>query len=164
MQYAVRRAVNGDEEALRAVRLQALSDAPGAFGSTYEREAARTLEDWRRWLSPAATFLLEAAGSARGLAAGMRDENDPAVVHLRAMWVHPEMRGSGAAHALIAAVKGWAAEAGAREVRLMVVENNGRARRCYEHAGFRATGHLGVLERTGDIEIEMSCDASKCES
>jgi hypothetical protein len=29
-----------------------MSDSPDAFGSTYERELARTTLDWQRWLSP----------------------------------------------------------------------------------------------------------------
>jgi len=49
---------------------------------------------------------------------------------------------------------------GATQVRLNVVESNSRARRCYERAGFRATGRQGIVEKTGDVEIEMICDAS----
>jgi len=37
----VRRAQIGDEAVLRDLRLRAMLDAPDAFGSTYEREAAR---------------------------------------------------------------------------------------------------------------------------
>jgi ribosomal protein S18 acetylase RimI-like enzyme len=156
MQFSVRRAVIGDEAVLRAVRLQALTDSPRAFGSTYERELARTTEDWQRWLSPGATFLLEVGGEARGMVAGVRDAYDASIIHLMAMWVHPDQRGSGAADALVSSVKAWTAEAGATQVRLKVVEGNERARRCYERAGFRATGRQGVLEKNGDVEIEMA--------
>jgi len=44
----IRCAIPGDELVLRRVRLEALADAPSAFGSTYEPELARTEEDWRR--------------------------------------------------------------------------------------------------------------------
>jgi hypothetical protein len=97
IERSVRRAVLGDEPILRKVRLQALSDAPDAFGSTYEREVARTTSDWQRCMSPGVTFILEDAAGARGMVAGVRDETDPAVVHLMAMWVHPQIRGSGGA-------------------------------------------------------------------
>jgi hypothetical protein len=76
MRFQVRRAVIGDEPVLRASRLQALTDSPRAFSSTYERELARTTEDWRRWLAPGVTFLLEAGGEPRGLVAGSRDPHD----------------------------------------------------------------------------------------
>jgi|SRR5579864_1340575 len=156
MRFSVRRAVIGDEAVLRAVRLQALTDSPRAFGSTYERELARTTEDWRRWLAPAATFLLEADGEACGMVAGLRDAEDSSLVHLMAMWVHPDQRSTGAADALVSSVKEWATEVGAMQVRLKVVESNERARRCYERAGFRATGRRGVLEKNGDVQIEMA--------
>ena len=156
MQFEVRRAAIGDESVLRELRLQALSDSPRAFSSTYEREVARTTEDWRRWLSPAATFILEADGEPRGLVAGVPDQNDASIMHLMAMWVHPNIRGTGAADLLISSVKAFAAQVEATQVLLKVVEANNRARRCYERAGFRATGHQSVLEKNGDVEIEMA--------
>ena len=156
MQFSVRRAIIGDEPVLRTLRLQALTDSPRAFSSTYEREVARTAEDWRGWLSPAATFILEADGEPRGLVAAVPDQNDASIMHLMAMWVHPNIRGTGAADALISAVKAWAVHKGATEVRLKVVAGNDRARRCYERAGFRPTGRQSVLEKNGDVEIEMA--------
>ena len=154
----VRRAAAGDEPILRALRLQALSDAPDAFGSTYDREFARTPADWQRWLSPGATFIVDATDGPKGLVAGMRDPADPAIVRLMAMWVHPALRGAGAADVLIAAVLSWARESSARIMRLAVVQANDRARRCYERHGFRATGTQSVRERDGAVEIEMELE------
>jgi len=110
------------------------------------------------------TFILEAGGEPRGLVPGSRDPHDFSVVHLMAMWVHPSLRGTGAADELVSSVKDWAGQVGATQVRLNVVESNGRARRCYERAGFRATGRQGVVEKTGDVEIEMTCDGSNCDN
>jgi GNAT superfamily N-acetyltransferase len=160
MQFNVRRAVIGDEPVLRALRLQALTDSPRAFSSSYERELARTAEDWRRWLAPGVTFILDAGGEPRGLVAGSRDPHDFSVVHLMAMWLHPDLRGTGAADVLVSSVKAWAGQEGATQVRLNVVGSNCRARRCSERAGFCATDRQGVVERTGDVEIEMTCDGS----
>src|SRR5258708_1542552 len=140
MPFRVRRAKLGDEPVLRALRLQALSDAPDAFSSTYERELARTTLDWQKWLSPGVTFIIDASEGPKGLVAGVHDEHDQAIVRLMAMWVHPTLRGSGAADALIASVCSWAAEEGAREVRLQVAQGNDRARQCYERNAFRRTG------------------------
>src|SRR6476659_1485201 len=108
MTLSVRRAAAGDEPVVRALRLAALADAPEAFGSTLERELARTAEDWRRWMSPGATFILEIAGQPRGLVAARRDDDLPGIVHLMAMWVHPDGRGAGGADALVNEVAAWA--------------------------------------------------------
>jgi ribosomal protein S18 acetylase RimI-like enzyme len=40
-------------------------------------------------------------------------------------------------------------------VRLLVVEDNIRARRLYERHGFRVTGVTRVRQRDGAIELEM---------
>ena len=157
MGLEIRRAKVRDEHILRDLRVQALTDAPEAFGSTLEKELARTIEDWRRWMAPGVTFLVLAENEPRGLVAGVCDAVNGAVVHLMAMWVDPAIRGSGAADLLVAAVKKWAAEFGATEVRLSVVENNTRARRCYERNGFSITGRRGTVARSGDAEIEMAC-------
>lgn len=151
----VRRAVAGDEATLRDVRLQALRDAPEAFGSTLERELARTDADWRRWMTPGAVFMCFDAGTARGLVAGAAREDDPSAVQLMAMWVDPALRGSGAADALVTALVDWAAAEGAREVRLRVVKANARACRLYERHGFRRLVDEIVRPRDGVVEVEM---------
>lgn len=151
----VRRAVLGDEPTLRSLRLEALSDAPDAFGSTYAREVARTTADWQRWLAPGVTLIFEQSGIARGLVAGMPDADDPAVTHLLAMWVHPSLRGTGAADALVDALLAWARERKAHRVRLMVIASNQRAQGLYLRYGFRLTGHQTVRERDGAIELQM---------
>ena len=155
IERSVRRAVLGDEPILREVRLQALSDAPDAFGSTYEREAARTMEDWQGWMSPGVAFILFEPAGARGMIAGLRDETDPAVVHLMAMWVHPEIRGSSGASQLVEAVLSWARSEGAKVVRLKVIQGNDRARGFYDRVGFRATGQTQVRERDNRVEAQM---------
>jgi GNAT superfamily N-acetyltransferase len=132
-------------------------DAPDAFGSTYERELARTTADWERWLSPMATFIATASGEPKGLVVGARDLVDPSVAHLLAMWVEPSLRGQGAADGLVAAVRAWAAAEGAAIVRLKVVRGNGLAERCYARNGFRPTGRETVRDRDGAIEVEMEC-------
>ena len=161
MTFAVRQAAPGDEDVLRNVRIEALTDAPDAFGSTLQRELARTPEDWRRWMSPGTVFILyDDGGQARGLAAGAARDDDPAAVQLMAMWVHPTLRGSGAAGALVAAVRAWASGRGAREVQLRVVRDNDRARRLYEREGFRQFGDEIIRPRDGVVEIEMRVQAT----
>lgn len=156
MSVAIRRAVIGDEPIVRALRLEALTEAPSAFGSTLEREFARTTADWQRWFSPGVTLILEASGAPRGLVAGVHDRDRKGVVHLMAMWVHPSLRGSGAADALVTNVTDWAASESASEITLHIAKGNDRARRCYERHGFRVTGVEIAGNRPGFVEVEMT--------
>ena len=151
----MRQAVPGDEAIVRGVRLQALSEAPDAFGSTYERDLSRTMSEWTRWLSSGVTFILDRPEGARGMVCGLPDAADPTVVHLMAMWVHPAIRASGAADELVAAVLAWAKSEGAKIMRLNVMQPNHRARRFYERCGFRATGRESIRMRDGSIEVQM---------
>lgn len=151
----MRQAIIGDEPILRDLRLQAMSDSPAAFGSTYERELARTTLDWQRWLSPGITFLLEHGGRAVGLVAGRTDPIDPRIVHLMAMWVHPEVRGSGGADALVAALIGWAEAQRATSICLDVIKSNVRATRFYERHRFRPTGAETPRDDDGRVEVRM---------
>lgn len=151
--FTVRRAVPGDEPTLRQLRLEALTDAPEAFCSTYDRELARTTADWQRWISRGVTLLLEESGVARGLVAGVWDAEDPSIVHIKSMWVHPALRGAGGADALVVEHLAWARTVGARLVRLDVIATNDRARRFYERHEFRATGPPSVRE--GDCREQL---------
>jgi ribosomal protein S18 acetylase RimI-like enzyme len=153
--WRVRRARLGDEAVLRDLRLRAMLDAPNAFGSTYERELARTTSDWQKWLSPGVIFILEAGDGPKGMVAGVPDVARADVVHLMAMWVDPALRGSGGADALAASVVSWAESVGARTIRLEVMQSNGRARRFYERIGFQADDGNVVPERDGLSKVRL---------
>jgi len=161
MNFTVRRAQLEDLASLRDLRIQALTESPTAFSSTVDIELARAPETWRRWLTNGATFLLTAEGRDSGIAAGLPDKDDPSIVYLVSMWVHPSLRGSGAAEHLVAAVKEWAVRFGASQVRLLCVRDNIRAGRFYERVGFRSTGKNIVRERDGAIELELACQVER---
>jgi ribosomal protein S18 acetylase RimI-like enzyme len=74
-----------------------------------------------------------------------------------ALWVHPNIRASGAGDALVAEVVTWAQAEGASVVQLEVVQSNLRARRFYERNGFQLTGRQRMRERDGQIEVQMEC-------
>lgn len=152
----IRQLTPADVAVLRSLRLAALTDAPDAYGSSYEVEA--------RWPESAWIALLESQqratfawsdGTARGMVVALRDD-DPTIIHLVHLWVEPGMRGGSIAADLVAHVLQWAADEGAHTVRLAVTEGNARAERLYLRHGFTRTGDTFPRSRDGAAMVRMS--------
>jgi RimJ/RimL family protein N-acetyltransferase len=144
------------------VRLRALQSDPDAFGSTWERDRARTDAEWEAWAAGSEegvqqrTFAIVDDGDApdapfRGLAMVARDADHAGGAVIYAMWVAPEARGQGASQLLCRACASWAAEHGLRTLRLAVFAENPRARQAYVNAGFSVEGSAVI--RTGDGRV-----------
>jgi GNAT superfamily N-acetyltransferase len=137
---------------LRAVRLAALSDAPGAFGSTWAREAAFGEAEWRNRAANPMAFIAWRAGEPVGLVSAYLHDDGPDLPiapewELVGMWVRPDARGSGCADLLVSAVARAARARSARHLALWVAEGNARARAFYLRAGFEPTGVWQRFER-----------------
>jgi GNAT superfamily N-acetyltransferase len=144
----VRQARAADWQALRELRLRALADAPDAFASTLEEEAALPEEVWRQWAQggPASVdFVASEGGADIGMAAIFTVADAPGRVHLVGMWVDPRHRRRGVARALVGEAVRWAQERQASEVILWVADHNSPARTLYERIGFRPTGERQPL-------------------
>jgi len=153
----VRETVLGDWQALRDIRLEALRDAPSAFGSSYAGEAARDEAHWHARSSGGGMFLayLTEVSEPAGLAGGY--QADPVTVELVSMYVRPRGRGHGVGEALVAAVIGWAAARQATSVHLWVTETNAPARALYQRCGFALTGERQPLPSDPGIsEVAMT--------
>jgi GNAT superfamily N-acetyltransferase len=149
--FTVRRVRTSDASLLRAVRLAALRDAPFAFASTFEAEAARGDDEWEvraRWGATGeerATFLAYDDHRAIGLVGAYRADPDARDVELVSMWTDPLARRHGVARALGQAAVEWAAATGARTMKLWVTRGNEPARLLYESLGFAETGEYQPL-------------------
>jgi GNAT superfamily N-acetyltransferase len=155
----VREVTAGDWEALRDIRLEALRDAPEAFGSTFAREVVFEEADWQRRIARGGNFLgyLPEASAIEpaGLIGGYQE--DPQLVELVSMYVRPRARGRGVGEALIATVIDWAAARNAASVHLWVTETNKPARLLYERCGFALTGERQPLPSNPALdEVAMS--------
>jgi len=155
----VREVIAGDWEAFRDIRLEALRDAPEAFGSTHEREVALAEADWQRRIARGGNFLgylpEASATEPAGLIGGY--QVDPGTVELVSMYVRPRARGRGVGEALIATVVDWAAARNAATVHLWVTETNKPARLLYERCGFTPTGERQSLPSNPALdEVAMS--------
>lgn len=125
---------------LRALRLRALADAPGAFASTLAAESELDDDDWRRLVEDEQVGIVVAVDDGRwvGMAAGRWFERDRGIAQLWGLWVEPAARRTGTGVALVGAVRDWAAAAGATFVRLGIIEPADELRRFYTRLGFVA--------------------------
>ncbi|MFC9326146.1 GNAT family N-acetyltransferase [Kitasatospora sp. NPDC057015] len=164
MSYLIRTVRDEDWPKVRDLRLAALQDpiAHLAFLETYETALAKTDAFWQerttraaagesalqfvaelpdgRWLGTA-TALVEPAGEKTFFG----DVPEQSQTHVVGVYVLPEARGTGLAHALFRAVLEWSwalAEPRFDRVRLYVHEDNGRAEAMYLRAGFTRTGEV----------------------
>jgi GNAT superfamily N-acetyltransferase len=143
----VRETVMAEWQAWRDIRLQALRDAPDAFGSTYAEQNRRGENHWRQRVADGGLFLAwipeVSAAEPAGMVGGYQAA--PGTVELISMFVRPQARGRGVGEALIDAVTGWARERDATSLHLWVTETNKHARRLYERCGFSVTAERQPL-------------------
>jgi ribosomal protein S18 acetylase RimI-like enzyme len=126
---------------LRDVRLRALASDPEAFLATHAEASVLADEVWISRATPngeGSSFAIERDGRFDGLVSCFVAD-DPATVFLVAMWVAPELRGTGVASGLVERVVDWAREHRAERVCLSVEPENERAARLYEKCGFGET-------------------------
>jgi ribosomal protein S18 acetylase RimI-like enzyme len=122
----------------REVRLDALRDAPYAFGSTLEswQGEGDSEERWRgRLTNVPFNVIAYFKGAPAGMASGVRSDEENEI-ELISMWVAPFARGKGVADSLLDAVVGWARAQRIENVSLRVMEGNARAYSFYRRKGF----------------------------
>ena len=135
-----------DWPVLRDVRLRALADAPGAFGTTWAEASAYSEEEWqaraRRFSEgpPATGCIAYWEGAPCGMACAYPSAEQRQAAGLASFWVAPEARGQGVADALVGFVAEWAASTGFAVLEADVVEDNHRAVGFYKRIGFAETG------------------------
>jgi GNAT superfamily N-acetyltransferase len=150
---SVRRIDREDWAALRAIRLEALTDAPQAFGSTLDGARRLSARQWRAKVTTSQYFLAEHAGAVIGMVSGGFNDQYPGTHWLYGMYVTPAARGSDTAQLLVRAVVGWAREDGGGELYLHVASEAPRARAFYEKSGFTLTGEPFTLERDPNVTM-----------
>lgn len=158
--FEVRQVDSGDWQDLREIRLRALAQAPEAFASTLEREAALPDREWqdRARASGRADALLIVVGVLEpqlvGMALGVL--GDDGVTNLYGVWVDPAYRRRGYGRQLVEWLIGWARAKGQSVLRLQVVEGNAEAIALYERMGFRRTGaRCQLTSNPAVLEAEM---------
>ena len=151
------RSFRADEWPLyRALRLEALRDAPHAFGSTLAREEAFPEQEWIGRLAKGVAspldlpLVAERDGRAVGLAWVRITAERPETATLYQFWVHPEFRRCGIGRLFVDAAIDWARQASATEMVLSVALGPGSAIEFYRRVGFEAVGKRGPLRPGSD--------------
>jgi GNAT superfamily N-acetyltransferase len=162
-----------DWEAIRDLRIRAVTDTPIAFLETREHALAAPETEWRqrarrnvsddstqvvavdpdgRWIGSMICFVSE--GSPAYVAS---PRPGPRRANLVGVFVDPDWRGdAGVTDALLAEIGRWVTDRGLQQLYLHVSTENPRALRSYEKRGFVATGVVDrVPDRPDDREIEM---------
>ena len=143
MTFTVRRLTRDDAADYRAIRLEALQDAPASFGDTYEDAKARPEPYWTALFEgERAIFGAFSGGTLVGIANFM-PVADTVSAHrglLLGMYVSASARGQECGRALVVAVLDHAEANGFLQVHLGVSTHNDAALRLYEAAGFAIYG------------------------
>ena len=140
----MRRVRGADWQQLRALRLEALADAPSAFLELHCDAALRDEGSWRRRAEGSSTgedsamfIAADASGEWIGMLSVYRDAGEAQVV---SVYVAPRARGQGVLDDLLDRAQGWALSVGLHRLRLSVHEDNIRALAAYARLGFAPTG------------------------
>ncbi|HVJ55940.1 MAG TPA: GNAT family N-acetyltransferase [Aliidongia sp.] len=139
--FTIRRLTTTDHREFRTIRLEALRQAPDAFGSDYESEAAQPDDHFQMRLTNS-TVLAAYVGSRIAGIAGFARHSSLRELHKAYLWgvyVRAEARGQGMGAALVGAILDQAAE-GVEQILLTVGSANKAALTLYERLGFTAYG------------------------
>lgn len=126
-------------------------------------DVVRRTEVWSRLLidqgSRSRTFVAESSDGIVGFvsASETRDKDvDPLVTgEIPAIYLHPDVWGTGAGRLLLGLARAWLVEAGLRSATVWVLEGNSRARAFYEADGWRTDGAVKHDESRGFPVIEV---------
>ncbi|TAA50904.1 GNAT family N-acetyltransferase [Shinella sp. JR1-6] len=152
----IRRLTAEDAEAFRALRREALLQAPAAFASTAEDLEKLSDEAIRKLLTDLALFAAFRGKEPVGMMGLMRF-NTSKMAHranLVMVYLRTAERGRGVAGALLAAVTAHARDSCLRQIELAVTAENAPALAFYRREGFAEIGYMpaGFLHEGREID------------
>jgi len=158
----IRQLSPADAASFSELRLEGLRLNPEAFGSTYDFEKDQPLDRYTGWLTNSAVFGAYQNSHLIGTASftqlsGLKDSHKGL---LRAMYVRPAARRSGAGRQLVQAIIDHARPK-VEQLQLAVVSTNQPAIHLYQSLGFQQYGlEKNALKHNGQYsdEILMSLD------
>lgn len=159
MSVVYRQLAAADAEAYRAIRLESLKASPDAFGSSYEAQRALPKLMFEAALEEGARdrFVVGAFGGWALIGiCGFVAAADGAAGEIIQMYVRPFYSGRKIGLHLVKAVITDAFRLpGIEQIVLGVHEENSRAVRVYEQAGFVRAGAMGIEVEDGFLQMIM---------
>jgi len=142
-------------EALREIRLRALTTDDVAHDSSLEREQGFKESHWRMRLRASPWFAAVVRDQLAGLVGVISEPGAPVEErHLVGLWVSPEHRDAGLGDALLGAAESWAHDDGAALLSLWLMDGNAVAERLYRRAGYAPTGVRMPMPRDRSLTEE----------
>lgn len=142
------RKINKEEGSLlKRIRVNALSDAPGAFGSTVEAAMRCSIQEYNKIAlhhsvsEKSTTFLAFNDNVPIGLAGAYFEELTERSF-ICSLWVSPKYRRNGIGMKIVTTVSDWLSERGANSVFAWVANSNLKAIAFYKQTGFISTGEI----------------------
>ncbi|MEZ5649452.1 MAG: GNAT family N-acetyltransferase [Burkholderiaceae bacterium] len=138
----------------RSVRLDALRESPGAYGSTFDEEASNPDSWWRERLvncdaGQDRPLFAMAGGDVVGLAWGKLEVGAAEKIgQVYQMWVRGNARGLGIGRLLLQDLVGWFRERGATVASLWSSVGETPANRLYAALGFIEAGSRTIAARS----------------
>lgn len=143
-------------QALRDIRLKALSDSPDAFLSTFEREMSYEEEQWRAEFVRGEWHIGIRNEQAVSLLGATRVAGRPLEqCFLEYMWVAPNYRRSGFALHTLRVVLDRLRTNGVRTVLLWVLNGNEAAEQLYKSVGFERANYSQPLPDAPERSEEL---------
>ena len=153
----IRQLTAADAASFCELRLEGLRLNPEAFGSTYDFEKDQPLERYTGWLTNSAVFGAYQNSHLIGTASftQLSGQKDSHKGLLRAMYVRPVARRTGAGRQLVQAIIHHAREK-VEQLQLVVVSTNQPALRLYQSLGFQQYGlEKNALKHNGIYSDEI---------
>jgi RimJ/RimL family protein N-acetyltransferase len=160
MNYSVRKLNSEDWRVFSEIRLLALKSDPKVFGSTFDREAKFTEDEWRDSLDnpDSAVFVVFDEEGPVGTTGVALDRNDPSrkTALLWGSWLRPDARRKGLSRLLYEARIGWArSRPGVERIIVSHRESNVASKFANQKFGFVGTHTTEKIWNDGVAEKEF---------
>jgi ribosomal protein S18 acetylase RimI-like enzyme len=156
----IRKITADDWKLYKQIRLKALTESPDSFGSTFDKEAAFSDEQWKARLSKTAevpqkiTLVAFSVTKPLGLASGIILQSEDQIAQVNQIWVASDFRLMGVGQELLRGIVYWASTLNQKSLVLSVTADNAEAISLYEKFGFITVRHAMSLPSDSHLLVQ----------